>query len=114
MRLATKTDSAQSIRSLKDVTLWIFSSDIHSLVPLRSAFFRAMLNQEHCQMTRALIFVGGSPLLQQGELDFSSAEEPSGCPTSCADSFAQSPPCAVSKLGQESPIPEFLFAPKEK
>src|SRR5713101_5632266 len=35
------------------VALLSFSSDIHSLVPLHSAFRYAMLNQEHCQMTGA-------------------------------------------------------------
>src|SRR5216684_4282800 len=35
------------------VALLSFSSDIHRLVPLHSAFRYAMLNQEHCQMTDA-------------------------------------------------------------
>src|SRR6266481_9142746 len=37
-----------------------FSSDIHSFVPLHSAFRRAMLNQEHYQMTRAKFSGGGA------------------------------------------------------
>src|SRR5713101_5658162 len=35
------------------VALLSFSSDIHRLVPLHSAFRFAMLNEEHCQMTDA-------------------------------------------------------------
>jgi len=57
---------APSLRSLKTFaalsasgwTLSIFSSDIHSLVPLHSAFRRAMLNQEHCEMVGATELVG--------------------------------------------------------
>jgi hypothetical protein len=41
-------------------TLLTFSSDIHSLVPLHSAFRHAMLNQEHCQMAGELRPVRGS------------------------------------------------------